>query len=104
MKSPQTVKVFREIGKVTRECDYGSHVLPVVSVKILTLTDETHVYNNGYEVRTLPIYADAQGRRYRQQVSIDYSNNVNYFCPDANQFWRPVYKTSLTGVLTFDKV
>lgn len=100
----KTVKVYAPIGTVRRKCDYDVHTLQVVSVKTLTLTDETYVWDNGYQRTLEPIYKDAQGRRYKKQVTIDYHGNTFYWCEEASLLFRPLPYNGLRNSITYDKV
>lgn len=78
-KEPDTLVLYREVHKVKETCAYGNtHEVTYYTRKVVTLTDETYVCDNGYEKSSQPVYKDAQGRLYFKYVSIDYFNNVWY--------------------------
>jgi hypothetical protein len=102
----EAIKVYREIGKVKRTCPYGEHEISVVSIKTLTDTGTTYLWDNGYAKSQEKVWIDRQGRLYFFQVTIDYSNNTSYFCKETGQLFRRVskYDTRLQSSITFDKV
>jgi hypothetical protein len=102
----ETMKVYREIGKVKRTCPYGEHEISVISIKTLTDTGTTYLWDNGYAKSQESVFVDPQGRLYFRQVTIDYSNNISYNCKETGQLFRHVspYDRRLRESLTYDKV
>lgn len=81
--------LYGVVEKKDEVCEYGGkHSVQYCTTKIVDLTDETWLCNNGYERSQQPIYIDYQGRKYKKFVSIDYTGNVWYIRDDGSH-WYP---------------
>lgn len=75
----EKIAVFRKLGLTKETCSLDhAHDVTIYARKVLHLTDQKWLCDNGYERTVQPIYVDAQGREYRRVVTIDYFNNVYY--------------------------
>ena len=90
-KHPEEITVYRELGSRVETCSLGiNHRVYVYEQKRLTLYS-SYFYNNGYEKIVMPVYEDAQGRRYYGRQGYDYSSMfhlVRYTGELANRYYK----------------
>lgn len=81
-RGPEEVDAWRVTDRTRATCELGcEHELEHWVRKHLHRVGEYDM-NNGYEVRTMPVYADAQGRLYYARQEIDYHASTYYVRQD----------------------
>lgn len=77
----QRVTAYREMRDERHDelCDLGcKHEVRVYQTKTLYPTNETHIHDNGYSKHEMPVYVDAQGRKYKARISFDFHASTYY--------------------------
>lgn len=101
-KPPMVTTIYPKIRTEERVCEYGDkHRITVYGKKRVRFIG-IHIHDNGYEQLEMPIYRDAQGRRWFGARSYDYTARTYYTCTlphGGGTLWAEAHKPSYHAVI-----
>lgn len=75
MKDSKRLVLYSRLGEEAVVCSFGEKHERFVYTRKFVYWASTWQMDNGYYKKVMPVFEDAQGRRYYQHETIDYANN-----------------------------